>query len=79
MAANVSLQLAQAKRKLILTDDKDRLGVEVNDELAGHVEYREGAWHPINLDGGRVSPFRKFGDRKAAALAVAYNHLYLKD
>lgn len=74
---DVTTILARAKRKLVLTDVSTRLGVEVNDQLVGHVERVGSHWHAIRLDGARISPSRKFTDRKAAALALAYNHCFL--
>lgn len=77
MPANASLTLAQAKRKLVETERGDRLGVEINDELIGHVVCVNGFWEPIRLDGARISPARKFTDRKEAAKALGYNHCLL--
>lgn len=76
--ASPSLILAQSKRKLVATDDANRIGVEVNDVLIGHiVRSADGRWEPIRLDGARISPSRTFTDRKESAKALAYNHCTL--
>ena len=77
MADNASLILIQAKRKFVVTPDPNRIGVEVNDVLIGHVVKVGIHWDPIRLDGARISPARKFTDRKEAAKALAYNHCAL--